>query len=93
MQGVQKAKCISCGIMFMSETDTKTCPACSEGRGHDDHGDMGGCGCGHSHWPLFLWLASPEDFSSLNPTYYNIILELLINEMSMGEEGKELQQM
>lgn len=49
MEGIQKVKCVTCGTTFMSETDTKTCPTCSEGRGHDDHGGMGGCGCGHSN--------------------------------------------
>ncbi len=48
MQGVQKVQCTSCGTMFMSETDTNTCPTCSENHGHT-HEDMGGCGCGHSH--------------------------------------------
>ncbi|HJT46563.1 MAG TPA: hypothetical protein VJ729_00155 [Nitrososphaeraceae archaeon] len=55
MQGVQKIKCANCGIMFMSETPTNTCPACSEsshghGSGHEGvGGGGGGCGCGHSH--------------------------------------------
>ncbi|WP_415280866.1 hypothetical protein [Candidatus Nitrososphaera sp. FF02] len=48
MQGIQKAKCASCGVMFMSESESRLCPSCAEkGHGHD-HG-MGGCGCGHSH--------------------------------------------
>ena len=59
MQGVQKLKCTSCGVMFMSETETGTtiCPGCSESQSHGHeaenqshgHEDMGGCGCGHSH--------------------------------------------
>ena len=48
IQGVQKVKCTSCGTMFMSETETNTCPTCSENLGHA-HEDIGGCGCGHSH--------------------------------------------
>jgi hypothetical protein len=47
MQGIQKLKCTSCGIMFMSETGTTMCPSCSE-QSHE-HREMGGCGCGHSH--------------------------------------------
>ena len=50
MQGVQKMKCANCGTMFMSETPTGTCPACSEsGHGQGSHEGAGGCGCGHSH--------------------------------------------
>ncbi|HEU4984001.1 MAG TPA: hypothetical protein VFT58_00055 [Nitrososphaera sp.] len=52
MQGIQKAKCASCGIMFMSENNAKTCPECSShgmGGGSHDHGSMGGCGCGGHH--------------------------------------------
>ncbi|WP_187147746.1 hypothetical protein [Candidatus Nitrososphaera gargensis] len=46
MQGLQKMKCASCGVMFMSENGSKKCPSCSShGSGHG----MGGCGCGHSH--------------------------------------------
>ena len=48
MQGLQKLKCASCGTMFMSETDTTTCPSCSEqSHSHQEHGagsSMGGCG-------------------------------------------------
>ncbi len=48
MQGIQKVKCVSCGVMFMSENDAKKCPSCSSS--HDsDHGVMGGCDCGHHH--------------------------------------------
>jgi rubrerythrin len=46
---VQKIKCANCGTMFMSETPTNTCPACSEGHGQGSHEGVGGCGCGHSH--------------------------------------------
>lgn len=49
MQGVQKVKCVMCGTSFMSETDTKTCPTCSESHGSDSKGGTGGCGCGHGH--------------------------------------------
>ncbi len=42
MQGVQKVKCTSCGTTFMSETDTNTCPTCSQNHGHA-HKDLGGC--------------------------------------------------
>ncbi|WP_162477850.1 hypothetical protein [Nitrososphaera sp. AFS] len=48
MQGVQKLKCTSCGVMFMSETHSETCPSCSAGQAHGHEG-MGGCGCGHGH--------------------------------------------
>jgi len=48
MQGVQKVKCTSCGIMFMSETGITACPSCSENQSHG-HENTGGCGCGHSH--------------------------------------------
>ena len=48
MQGVQKLKCTSCGVTFMSETDTPICPSCSENRSHG-HENISGCGCGHSH--------------------------------------------
>jgi hypothetical protein len=48
MQGLQKLKCATCGTMFMSETETQTCPSCSEqSHGHYEHGAGGGCGCGH----------------------------------------------
>lgn len=53
MQGLQKLKCATCGTMFMSETETNTCPSCSEQNHthtHHEHGSsggMGGCGCGH----------------------------------------------
>ena len=44
MQGLQKIKCASCGTMFMSETETQTCPSCSEqSHSHQEHG-TGGCG-------------------------------------------------
>ena len=50
MKGVQKIKCANCGTMFMSETLTNTCPACSElSHGHGSHEGVSGCGCGHSH--------------------------------------------
>ncbi|MEO9295329.1 MAG: hypothetical protein ABI347_07000 [Nitrososphaera sp.] len=52
MQGIQKAKCVSCGAMFMSENGSKACPSCASGSGSHSHGDMGGgCGCGHHHHP------------------------------------------
>jgi rubrerythrin len=48
MQGLQKLKCASCGTMFMAETETTTCPSCSEqSHSHQEHGAGGGCGCGH----------------------------------------------
>ena len=53
MQGVQKLKCTSCGVMFMSETGAAICPSCSENQS-SGHENMGGCGCGHSHWPFLL---------------------------------------
>jgi len=56
MQGVQKLKCTSCGVMFMSETDSKTCPSCSGDHSHGHEG-MGGCGCGHSHWSFLIILS------------------------------------
>jgi|GraSoiStandDraft_41_1057321.scaffolds.fasta_scaffold78982_3 rubrerythrin len=50
MQGIQKMKCTSCGVTFMSENGASTCPSCASnsslGHGHDD---SSGCGCGHSH--------------------------------------------
>ncbi|MEO9320951.1 MAG: hypothetical protein ABI361_09775 [Nitrososphaera sp.] len=48
MQGIQKEKCISCGIGFMSEDGAKMCPTCSMSRGGQGH-EMGGCGCGGHH--------------------------------------------
>ena len=51
MQGLQKLKCATYGTMFMLETETNTCPSCSEqNHTHHEHGSsggMGGCGCGH----------------------------------------------
>ncbi|HEY7733171.1 MAG TPA: hypothetical protein VIB07_00090 [Nitrososphaera sp.] len=46
MQGIQKQKCASCGVMFMSEGGSLKCPSCSSSHGHEM---SGGCGCGHSH--------------------------------------------
>jgi len=48
MQGIQKLKCTSCGVTFMSETEATTCPSCSESNSHG-HENTSGCGCGHSH--------------------------------------------
>jgi Zn finger protein HypA/HybF involved in hydrogenase expression len=48
MQGIQKLKCTSCGVTFMSETEVTTCPSCSESKSHG-HENTSGCGCGHSH--------------------------------------------
>jgi rubrerythrin len=45
MEGIQKLKCTSCGVSFMSENNVAICPSCIEGQGHGDTG----CGCGHSH--------------------------------------------
>ncbi|HUG96303.1 MAG TPA: hypothetical protein VMJ94_02075 [Nitrososphaera sp.] len=49
MQGIQKTKCVSCGVMFMSDSGSTKCPSCASSHGGDDHHGMGGCGCGHSH--------------------------------------------
>ncbi|HKX81278.1 MAG TPA: hypothetical protein VJL54_03405 [Nitrososphaera sp.] len=47
MQGLQKQKCVACGVMFMAEDGAQRCPSCSSSHGH---GEMsGGCGCGHHH--------------------------------------------
>ena len=43
MQGLQKLKCATCGTMFMAETETTTCPSCSEqSHSHQEHGAGGG---------------------------------------------------
>jgi transposase-like protein len=46
MEGVQKSKCTSCGITFMSENNNPLCPTCSENSNTHNHGDEHGCGCG-----------------------------------------------
>lgn len=48
MEGIQKIKCTSCGVSFMSETVVALCPSCMERQSHGE-GNMGGCGCGHHH--------------------------------------------
>ena len=45
MEGVQKIKCGSCGITFMSESNSPLCPTCSENL-NAHHGAGHGCGCG-----------------------------------------------
>ncbi|MGC2384349.1 MAG: hypothetical protein WA631_14705 [Nitrososphaeraceae archaeon] len=45
MQEIQKAKCASCGVTFVSENASTLCPSCAENQGHS-HGHSG-CGCGH----------------------------------------------
>ncbi|HYY86793.1 MAG TPA: hypothetical protein VE594_06785 [Nitrososphaeraceae archaeon] len=46
MEGVQKLKCSSCGITFMSETNSPLCPTCSETSSAHHHGAEHSCGCG-----------------------------------------------
>ena len=46
MEGIQKLKCSSCGITFMSENNNPLCPTCSESSGAHHHGAEHGCGCG-----------------------------------------------
>lgn len=46
MEGIQKLKCSSCGITFMSENNNPLCPTCSENSNAHDHGEGHGCGCG-----------------------------------------------
>ena len=46
MEGIQKLKCSSCGITFMSETNSPLCPTCSESSSAHHHGAEHGCGCG-----------------------------------------------
>ncbi|HEX7275405.1 MAG TPA: hypothetical protein VF248_07325 [Nitrososphaeraceae archaeon] len=46
MEGVQKLKCSSCGITFMSESNSPLCPTCSENSSAHHHGAEHGCGCG-----------------------------------------------
>jgi len=46
MEGIQKLKCTSCGITFMSENNNPLCPTCSENPNTHNHGDEHGCGCG-----------------------------------------------
>lgn len=56
MEGIQKLKCSSCGITFMSENNSPLCPTCSENSNAHHHGEEHGCGCG-GHWLLFLdWI-------------------------------------
>ena len=56
MEGVQKLKCSSCGITFMSENNSPLCPTCSENSTAQHHGEEHGCGCG-GHWLFFLgWI-------------------------------------
>ncbi|HJS64286.1 MAG TPA: hypothetical protein VJ767_05455 [Nitrososphaeraceae archaeon] len=47
MEGIQKLKCTSCGVSFMSENNVAICPSCIERQGQE-HGHTG-CGCGHGH--------------------------------------------
>ena len=47
MEGIQKLKCASCGVSFMSTNDVSICPSCME-RQSQGHGHSG-CGCGHGH--------------------------------------------
>ena len=49
MQGLQKLKCATCGTMFMSETETNTCPSCSE-QNHTHHEHW------KQWWHGWLWL-------------------------------------
>ena len=53
MEGVQKLKCSSCGITFMSESNSPLCPTCSENSSSHHHGEEHSCGCG-GHWLLSL---------------------------------------
>ena len=46
MEGIQKLKCSSCGITFMSENNSPLCPTCSENSSAHHHGAEHGCGCG-----------------------------------------------
>ncbi|MGH9972375.1 MAG: hypothetical protein ACRD93_00590 [Nitrososphaeraceae archaeon] len=46
MEGVQKIKCSSCGITFMSENNNPLCPTCSENSNVHHHESGHGCGCG-----------------------------------------------
>ena len=46
MEGIQKLKCSSCGITFMSENNSPLCPTCSESSSAHHHGAEHGCGCG-----------------------------------------------
>ena len=46
MEGVQKLKCSSCGITFMSENNSPLCPTCSENASAHNHGAEHSCGCG-----------------------------------------------
>ena len=57
MEGIQKLKCNSCGITFMSENNSPLCPTCSENSSahHHEAGSENssthheaehGCGCG-----------------------------------------------
>lgn len=53
MQGLQKLKCSSCGISFMSENENTLCPTCLENTAHGQsqaHGHEAGHGCGCGHW-------------------------------------------
>lgn len=50
MEGIQKMKCVSCGTMFMSETEQSKCPTCiEESANNTNSAGHAGCGCGHSH--------------------------------------------
>lgn len=84
MEGVQKLKCSSCGITFMSENNSPLCPTCSENSSSHHHGEEHGCGCG-GHWLLFLkWIIylvlfevsslfhSNSDFADSNDWSYSI---------------------
>lgn len=46
MEGIQKLKCSSCGITFMSENNSPLCPTCSENTSAHNHGAEHSCGCG-----------------------------------------------
>lgn len=46
MEGIQKLKCGSCGITFMSENNSPLCPTCSENTSAHNHGAEHSCGCG-----------------------------------------------
>ena len=42
-------KCVSCGIVFFSQTEVDKCSQCMEKDPYGMEHDHDSCGCGHSH--------------------------------------------
>jgi len=60
MEGIQKLKCSSCGITFMSENNSPLCPTCSENSTAHHHGEEHGW----LWWSLTIFFRMDYLFSS-----------------------------